>query len=205
MATLKAKERTDFKRSSLRKIRTSGHVPGIIYGKETTNTPVSLDSIELIKTLRDEGKNTIITIDIDGKKHAVMVSELQTDPLKNEVTHADFQVVNMSEDIEVDVPIHLTGEAVGVKEGGVLQQPLYELSVKAKPKAIPQSIEADISGLDINDVLTIADLSADGEYSFNHESDEVVASILPPQQQEAAEGEEEEQTGGQPEGEDENQ
>lgn len=130
-----------------------------------------------------------------------MVTDLQTDPLKNEITHADFQVVNMSEDIEVEVPIHLTGEAIGVKNGGVLQQPLYALTVKAKPKAIPQTIEADISNLDVNEVLTIADLPAGGDYSFNHESDEVVASILPPQQQETAEIDEEESADAQPEGE----
>ncbi|MEI1419774.1 50S ribosomal protein L25/general stress protein Ctc [Bacillus cabrialesii] len=201
MATLTAKERTDFTRSSLRNIRTSGHVPGIIYGKNTENKPVSLDSVELIKTLRDEGKNTVLTLDVGGKQHSVMVTDLQTDPLKNEITHADFQVVNMSEDIEVEVPIHLTGEAIGVKNGGVLQQPLYELTVKAKPKAIPQTIEADISKLDVNEVLTIADLPAGGDYSFNHESDEVVASILPPQQQETAEIDEEESADAQPEGE----
>ncbi|MGV6973722.1 50S ribosomal protein L25/general stress protein Ctc [Bacillus halotolerans] len=205
MATLTAKERTGFTRSSLRDIRTSGHVPGIIYGKDTANKPVSLDIVELIKTLRDEGKNTVITLDVNGEKHAVMVTELQTDPLKNEVTHADFQVVNMSEEIEVEVPIHLTGEAIGVKNGGVLQQPLYALTVKAKPKAIPQSIEADISGLDVNDVLTIEDLPADGDYSYNHESDEVVASILPPQQQDAAETDAEETADAQPEGENEDQ
>ncbi|WP_350255183.1 50S ribosomal protein L25/general stress protein Ctc [Bacillus halotolerans] len=205
MATLTAKERTGFTRSSLRDIRTSGHVPGIIYGKNTANKPVSLDSVELIKTLRDEGKNTVITLDVNGEKHAVMVTELQTDPLKNEVTHADFQVVNMSEEIEVEVPIHLTGEAMGVKNGGVLQQPLYALTVKAKPKAIPQSIEADISGLDVNDVLTIEDLPAGGDYSYNHESDEVVASILPPQQQDAAETDAEETANAQPEGENEDQ
>ncbi|WP_339191853.1 50S ribosomal protein L25/general stress protein Ctc [Bacillus sp. FSL K6-1003] len=205
MATLTAKERTGFTRSSLRDIRTSGHVPGIIYGKDTENKPVSLDSVELIKTLRDEGKNTVLTLDVNGKKHAVMVTELQTDPLKNEVTHADFQVVNMSEEIEVEVPIHLTGEAIGVKNGGVLQQPLYALTVKAKPKAIPQSIEADISGLDVNDVLTIEDLPAGGDYSFNHESDEVVASILPPQQQDAAETDAEGTADAQPEGENKDQ
>ncbi|MGG0944684.1 50S ribosomal protein L25/general stress protein Ctc [Bacillus subtilis] len=203
MATLTAKERTDFTRSSLRNIRTSGHVPGIIYGKDTGNKPVSLDSVELIKTLRDEGKNAVITLEVGGEKHSVMVTDLQTDPLENEITHADFQVVNMSEDIEVEVPIHLTGEAIGVKNGGVLQQPLYALTVKAKPKAIPQAIEADISSLDVNEVLTIADLPAGGDYSFHHESDEVVASILPPQQQEAAEVDEEESADAQPEGENE--
>nr|WGD87519.1 50S ribosomal protein L25/general stress protein Ctc [Bacillus subtilis] len=204
MATLTAKERTDFTRSSLRNIRTSGHVPGIIYGKDTGNKPVSLDSVELIKTLRDEGKNAVITLEVGGEKHSVMVTDLQTDPLKNEITHADFQVVNMSEDIEVEVPIHLTGEAIGVKNGGVLQRPLYALTVKAKPKAIPQAIEADISSLDVNEVLTIADLPAGGDYSFHHESDEVVASILPPRKErEAAEADEEESADAQPEGENE--
>lgn len=88
MATLTAKERTDFTRSSLRNIRTSGHVPGIIYGKDTGNKPVSLDSVELIKTLRDEGKNAVITLEVSGEKHSVMVTDLQTDPLKNEITFA---------------------------------------------------------------------------------------------------------------------
>nr|WGD93117.1 50S ribosomal protein L25/general stress protein Ctc [Bacillus subtilis] len=204
MATLTAKERTDFTRSSLRNIRTSGHVPGIIYGKDTGNKPVSLDSVELIKTLRDEGKNAVITLEVGGEKHSVMVTDLQTDPLKNEITHADFQVVNMSEDIEVEVPIHLTGEAIGVKNGGVLRRPLYALTVKAKPKAIPQAIEADISSLDVNEVLTIADLPAGGDYSFHHESDEVVASILPPRKQrKRAEVDEEESADAQPEGENE--
>ncbi|MCP6683629.1 50S ribosomal protein L25/general stress protein Ctc [Bacillus nakamurai] len=183
MATLKANERTDFKRSTLRKIRHSGHVPGIIYGKETTNTPVSLDSIELRKTLRDEGKNAIITIDVNGNQQSVMVTELQTDPLKNELTHADFQVVNMSEELEAEVPIQLTGEAKGVKDGGIIQQPLHELSIKARPKDIPQTINVDISGLEMNDVLTIADLTADGAYTFINEPEEVVASILPPKQE----------------------
>ncbi|MBY8914739.1 50S ribosomal protein L25/general stress protein Ctc [Bacillus sp. YC2] len=183
MATLKANERTDFKRSTLQKIRHSGHVPGIIYGKETTNTPVSLDSIELRKTLRDEGKNAIITIDVNGNQQSVMVTDLQIDPLKNELTHADFQVVNMSEELETEVPIQLTGEAKGVKDGGIIQQPLHELSIKAKPKDIPQTINIDISGLEMNDVLTIADLTADGSYTFMNEPEEVVASILPPKQE----------------------
>ena len=183
MATLKANERTDFKRSTLRKIRHSGHVPGIIYGKETTNTPVSLDSVELLKTLRDEGKNTIITIDVNGNQQSVMVTELQTDPLKNELTHADFQVVNMSEELEAEVPIQLTGEAKGVKDGGIIQQPLHELSIKAKPKDIPQTIDVDISGLEMNDVLTIADLTADGNYTVTNDPEEGVASSLPPKQE----------------------
>ncbi|OMI28111.1 50S ribosomal protein L25/general stress protein Ctc [Bacillus haynesii] len=189
MAILKAEERTDPRRSSLRKIRQSGYVPGVIYGRNLENKSVALDSIELLKILRAEGKNTIINLDINGDQHSVMVTELQTDPLKDSIVHADFKVVDMEAEMEATVPVNLTGEAEGIKQGGVLQQPLYELSVTAKPKNIPQTIEVDISSLEVNDVLTVGDIPSKGDYSYNHEPDEVVASILPPQKQEETEAE----------------
>ena len=189
MAILKAEERTDSRRSSLRKIRQSGFVPGVIYGRNLENKSVALDSIELLKILRAEGKNTIINLDINGDQHSVMVTELQTDPLKDSIVHADFKVVDMEAEMEATVPVNLTGEAEGIKQGGVLQQPLYEMSVTAKPKNIPQTIEVDISSLEVNDVLTVGDIPSKGDYSFNHEPDEVVASILPPQKQEETEAE----------------
>ncbi|AAU21700.1 50S ribosomal protein L25/general stress protein Ctc [Bacillus sp. GM2] len=189
MAILKAEERTDSRRSSLRRIRQSGYVPGVIYGRNLENKSVALDSIELLKILRAEGKNTIINLDINGDQHSVMVTELQTDPLKDSIVHADFKVVDMEAEMEATVPVNLTGEAEGIKQGGVLQQPLYELSVTAKPKNIPQTIEVDISSLEVNDVLTVGDIPTKGDYSYNHEPDEVVASILPPQKQEETEAE----------------
>lgn len=189
MAILKAEERTDSRRSSLRKIRQSGYVPGVIYGRNLENKSVALDSIELLKILRAEGKNTIINLDINGDQHSVMVTELQTDPLKDSIVHADFKVVDMEAEMEATVPVNLTGEAEGIKQGGVLQQPLYELSVTAKPKNIPQTIEVDISSLEVNDVLTVGNIPSKGDYSYNHEPDEVVASILPPQKQEETEAE----------------
>lgn len=195
MTTLKVKERTVFTNSARRKVREEGQVPAVIYGKTTEPKSISLDSIELIKTLRDEGRNAIIKLDLDGKSHSVMLYEMQTDPLKNEITHADFYVVNMKEDVEVDVPITLTGDAQGVKDGGVLQQPLYQASITAKPGEIPQTIEVDISELGVNDTLTIGDVKISGKYSFNHEKDEVVASILTPQQEEEIDSGEEQEPG----------
>lgn len=189
MAILKAEERTDSRRSSLRRIRQSGYVPGVIYGRNLENKSVALDSIELLKILRAEGKNTIINLDINGDQHSVMVTEPQTDPLKDSIVHADFKVVDMEAEMEATVPVNLTGEAEGIKQGGVLQRPLYELSVTAKPKNIPQTIEVDISSLEVNDVLTVGDIPTKGDYSYNHEPDEVVASILPPQKQEETEAE----------------
>lgn len=198
MTTLKVQERTVFTNSARRKVREQGQVPAVIYGKSTDTKSISLDSIELIKTLREEGRNAIIKLDLDGKSHSVMLYEMQTDPLKNEIIHADFHVVNLKEDVVVEVPITLTGDAAGVKDGGVLQQPMYQASITAKPGDIPQSIEVDISELGVNDTLMIKDVKVSGKYTFNHEEDEVVASILPPKQEEEIDSGEQ-QEGGEPE------
>ncbi|MCD7036646.1 50S ribosomal protein L25/general stress protein Ctc [Metabacillus sp. GX 13764] len=183
-ATLQAKERKEFTNSARRKIRLDGGVPAVIYGKSIESQAVALDGLDLLKTLREEGRNAVITIEVNGKKHSVMVNELQTDFMKNEIVHADFITVDMNEEIETAVPVHLTGEAAGVKTGGVLQQPLFELTVTAKPSDIPQSIDVDVSGLEVNDTLTVGDLREGRNYTINHEEDELIASILPPRKEE---------------------
>ena len=77
-----------------------------------------------------------------------MVQEYQTEPVKGDVIHVDFFAVDMSEEMDVAVPVRLDGEATGVKEGGVLQQPLFELQVRAKPADIPEEIVVDVSELE---------------------------------------------------------
>src|SRR5699024_1981752 len=110
------------------------------------------ESIELLKTMRDEGRNAVISLDIDnGDTVDVMVHDYQKDPVKWDVTHIDFYVVDMSEAMDVGVALYLDGDAQGVKDGGILQQPLYELQVRAKPRDIPEEIRVDISELAIGD------------------------------------------------------
>ena len=200
MTTLQAMKRTEFTNSAKRKVRESGKIPAIIYGKAKESQPVALDSIELIKTLRDEGKNTVLHLDVDGSSHAVMLYDMQTDPLKNEIIHADFHIVDMQADVQVEVPVHLTGEAQGVKDGGVLQQSLHEVTITAKPGNIPQSIDVDITNLGVNETLYIKDLSTSTNYQFTQDEEQVVASILPPQQEEEIDSGEEQEPG-QPENE----
>ncbi|MFY4777229.1 50S ribosomal protein L25/general stress protein Ctc [Metabacillus sp. RGM 3146] len=183
-ATLQAKERKEFTSSAKRHIRLEGRVPAIIYGKSVDSKAVALDGLELLKTIREEGRNAVINIELDGKKHSVMLNELQKDFMKNEIIHADFIVVNMDDELEAQVPVHLTGEAKGVKEGGVLQQPHFELTVKAKPADLPQSIDVDVSEMDINDTLTVGDLKESRKYTISHEDDELIASVLPPRKEE---------------------
>ncbi len=195
MTTLQAMKRTEFTNSAKRKVRESGQVPAIIYGKATESQPVALDSIQLIKTLREEGKNTVLHLNVDGSSHAVMLYDMQTDPLKNEIIHADFHIVDMQADVEVEVPVHLIGEAQGVKDGGVLQQSLHEITISAKPGNIPQTIDVDISSLGVNETTTIKDLPQSPNYQFVQDEEQVVASILPPQQEEEIDSGEEQEPG----------
>ncbi|MEC3882219.1 50S ribosomal protein L25/general stress protein Ctc [Halobacillus litoralis] len=181
--TLKANQRQNLKQSVTREIRLEGNIPSVVYGKDKEPITVAVNSIELLKTVRDEGKNAIISLDIEGKETVdVMLHEYQVDPLKDELIHADFYVVNMSEEMDVEVPVHLEGEAAGSKEGGVVQQPLYDLAVRAKPRDIPEEIVVDISELNIGDSIMVGDLKESKNYEITEDENTTIVSVTPPEE-----------------------
>ncbi|WP_042220781.1 50S ribosomal protein L25/general stress protein Ctc [Oceanobacillus manasiensis] len=178
---LKSTNREDLTKSATKQVRNSGRVPAVVYGQAKEPKAISVDSIELVKTVRDEGRNAIISLDIENSEAVdVMLHDYQIDPIKDELIHADFYVVNMSEDMDVEVALRLEGEAQGSKDGGVVQQPLYVLQVRAKPNSIPEEITVDISSLEIGESLTVADLPTSGSYEILDEQDTTVATILAP-------------------------
>ncbi|SFB31679.1 LSU ribosomal protein L25P [Lentibacillus halodurans] len=179
--TLKAAKREDLTKSATKQIRENGDVPSVVYGKDKESKAISVNSIELVKTVRDEGRNAIISLDIEHEKPVdVMLHEYQMDPLKDELIHADFYIVNMAEDMDVSVSLNLEGEPVGVKDGGVLQQPLYELQVRAKPADIPEVITVDVAQLGIGDTITVGDLPKADSYEILEEEDTTIATVVPP-------------------------
>lgn len=182
---LKAKQREDLRKSHTKKIRQAGQIPAVVYGKDKDTTAVSVDSLELLRTVREEGRNAIISLDIeDDKTVDVMLHEYQMHPIKDQVIHADFYMVDMTSEMDVEVPLRLEGEADGTREGGILQQPLYELQVRAIPSAIPDEITVDVTDLNIGDTITIADLPVSEDYTFLDEQDTAIAIVLPPEAEE---------------------
>lgn len=187
---LNAKIREDHTRSATRQLREGGQVPAIVYGKGVDSQAVYVDNIELIKMVREEGRNAIISLDIENATPVdVMIHDYQMDPIRNELLHVDFYKVDLTEAMDVEVSLRLEGEAAGIREGGILQQPLYELQVRAIPSAIPEEITVDVSELEIGDVITIEELPKSDDYEFLDEADTAIAIVLPP---EAEEEEEEE-------------
>jgi len=198
--TLKATERKDHKHSATKKLRESGHVPAVLYGKKDEPTSIAVNSIELVKTVRDEGRNAIISLDVENAKTVdVMLHEYQMDPIKDELLHVDFYIVDMKEEMDVEVPLRLEGEAQGSKEGGVLQQPLYELQVRAKPADIPEEITVNVSELEIGDTISLTDLPKSDKYEFLDDEDTTIATVVPPTEEEPEEEEAEGDSSQEPE------
>ncbi|MFS0865391.1 50S ribosomal protein L25/general stress protein Ctc [Fredinandcohnia sp. 179-A 10B2 NHS] len=191
-AILQATERVKDKNSTIRKIREAGNIPAVLNGTNQSK-PIYVNSADFIKTIRTTGRNGIIKLALENEQHSVMLHEIQTDPIKSEIIHADFKVVNMSNEVNVDVNINLVGEAPGVKDGGVLQQSIHQVSISALPMDIPQTIDIDISQLEVGQVIKLEDINSHGKYTINQDTSQVVASILPPkQEEEISTGEEQE-------------
>ena len=190
MATLKAVKREDHRLSVTNKIRKDGLIPGVVYGKKTENQSIAIDGLELLKILREEGRNAIISLQIgEDKPLEVMLHDHQMDAIRNELVHVDLFAVDMDEEIDVEVAIIIDGEPIGSKEGGILQQPVFELAVRAKPNNIPDEIKIDVSSLQIGDVITVADLETSTDYTIFEDEDTTIATVLPPESEEEEETE----------------
>ncbi|KUP04219.1 50S ribosomal protein L25 [Bacillus coahuilensis m2-6] len=194
---LTATKREGFKRSDLTSLRNQGSIPAVVYGHKMDSTSIMIDEPSFIKTMREVGRNGIINLLVDGNKTQVVLTDYQRDPIKDEVVHADFLAINMSEDMEASVRIDLVGDAAGVKDGGVMQQPLHEISVTAKPQDFPDSIKVDVENLQVGETITVGDIRQQFSYELNLEDDVTVASILAPRQEEEINSGEE-QEGGHP-------
>ncbi len=182
---LKANQREDRSRAATKQIRRDGMIPAVVYGKEKDTQTVSVPNMELLKTMRDEGRHAIISLEIENANTVdVMVHEYQTDPVRGDVTHIDFYIVDMSEEMDVAVPLHLEGEAQGTKDGGVLQQPLFELQVRAKPRDIPEEITVNIDHLEIGDSIAVQDIKVSGQFELIDDPETTVATISAPEAEE---------------------
>lgn len=192
-AVLQAQERKEFRGSALTRIRRDGNIPAVVYGAKLDSQSIFISEADFTKVIRKVGRNGVISLDVDGNKHNVVLSDYQADPIKNEVIHVDFLAVDMSTEITATVRINLVGDAPGVKDGGVMQQSMHDLTVTATPDNIPQSVDIDVSNLQVNETITIADIKTSSGYTINEGDEEVVASILPPRQEaEINSGEEQE-------------
>jgi large subunit ribosomal protein L25 len=143
-----------------RRLRATGKVPVVLYGRGAEPAPLTVDWRDLRAALTtDKGLNALITVTVDGTSTKVIVKEMQRHPVRRDVLHVDFLSVDVDKPITTDVPIVLEGEPIKVlREQGVVEHTLNAIVVHAKPDAIPGHLAVDVSDLEIGHTITVADL-----------------------------------------------
>lgn len=178
---LQAVKREGAGKGVARRARMSGQVPGVLYGRGMDPLPLQVDRRALITAFHTEaGMNVLLDLEIDGTTTLALARDLQRDPVRGTLLHADFLKVDRRQEIEAEVPVHVVGEAPGAKEGGVLENPLFTVHVRATVTEVPDSIDADVSHLAIGDSLRVSDLGEGRNFTILNDRDTVVASVVQP-------------------------
>lgn len=182
--TLAVEVRTNSGKGAARKLRAQGLVPAVVYGSGKEALALSLvpGSLESIVKMSDAGLNTLIFLDGDdpAKGKTVLIKELQRDPVRGTLVHADLFEIDMSQRISVMVPVHLDGEPEGVKQGGLLDHALREIEIECLPNAIPDVIAVNVAGLEVGDSIHVRDLEVAAGIVIRSQEDLSVASVVLP-------------------------
>ncbi|MFP5450702.1 MAG: 50S ribosomal protein L25 [Thermoleophilia bacterium] len=199
---LSAQQRTQLGNGPTRRLRREGLVPGIIYQPGGPSLTLAVHARELRRALADGGRTGVIDLTLaDDKTRPVLVKDWQLDPVRGDVTHIDFQEVDLKQEVTTTVALTLVGTPVGVREGGVLDQTMREVEVSALPDSLPDQIELDVSELDVNSSVSVADLTAPAGVTIVSDPGTVIASVVAPMAAEPVEGEGEAEVEGETEGE----
>ncbi len=174
-----------------KRLRREGIVPGVVFGKDSPSVPVQVDAKAFDTVYRQAGRTSIVKIKVDGKGAAksAIIKEIQRNPLSGRAVHVDFFLVNLTQEMQADVPLSFVGIAPAVEmENGTLMTPLDHLKVKALPAEMPHEIVVDISSLvDMDAAVHVRDVSLDAKVTVLNDPDELLARVLPPRAEEEPE------------------
>lgn len=165
--------------SAARRLRRAGMVPAVLYGRGIDTQPLAVSAKSLRDLLHVGGQNVLVRLTVgDGGEPAMaMIKEIQRHPLNGLVLNVDFYRVSLTERITADVPVILVGEAPGVKLGGVIDQVLRQVEVECLPTDIPQSLELDVSELQLAHTLHVSDLVAPENVTIVTDAADVVVTV----------------------------
>lgn len=187
--TLTAEKRTTTGSGPAGRLRRQGLLPAVVYGLESEAVPVTVSAHDVDRILAS-GANALITLQVDGEEHLTLARQVQRHPVRGGLVHVDFVRIRRDVAVAAEVPIHLEGEPEGVRDGGLLDQVLFSLTVEAKPTDIPAAITADVSALQLGDQVRVSDLTLPAGVVAQQDPDELVAHVAIPRgraEEEAAE------------------
>jgi large subunit ribosomal protein L25 len=192
---LEAQARLPKDKSQKQDLLKKGFIPAVVYGKNMDSIAISVNTNALKKILAEAGANALIHMKIkqneEIKEHQVLLKSVQHEPVHRTLIHADFHEVSLKDKILATVTVHLTGTAPGVAKGGILTQQLWKVEVECLAASIPETLMIDISGLDVGDGITLADLVLPPDVKVIGEGHAHVVSVIAPAGEAAAPVEEE--------------
>jgi large subunit ribosomal protein L25 len=176
---LSANKRKIIRKSTNKQLRKNGKIPGIYYHKR--DEPVTIEVNEsALKPIVFTSETHIISLAIEGGNELPCILKgVQLDPVTEKIVHFDLQGISRNEIIEIEVPILYTGNPVGIKQGGILQQVIHKLLVECLPVNIPEHIEVNIENLNIGDSIHVSDLNLEHVKVLNS-PESVLVSVVPP-------------------------
>jgi large subunit ribosomal protein L25 len=184
---LKAEKRVQGGKNPARRLRKEGIIPAVLYGKDVEPLSLSVSAKEWRMVQTRVKSNTIIKMELKKngatEERPVMLKDLQRAGLSDAVLHIDFLQVSMERAVQVEVPIHFTGEPAGLVKGGVIEQHLRSIMIESLPGQIPEKIEIDISALDIGDSIHVSDLNVPN-IKLLAPPDVAIVGVTPPQAEE---------------------
>ncbi|SRR5579872_25506 len=186
--TVKATPRQAAGRRAVRRVRADGGIPGVVYGKDFgAPLPVLVDAKDLRAALTSHGGSAVLNLEIEGRgSTAAIVQERQLDVVTKRLIHIDLHAISLDEVVETHVRLVLAGTPPGVKEGGILDFVVREVTIESLPTDIPDQIEIDVSALNMFDTIHVRDIVAPASVKIVENPDEIVVTILPPSKVEEA-------------------
>lgn len=175
------------KKRAVRRLRAQGVIPAIAYGPGV-DKPVSLaleknSFLKLFKDVTESTPLTLVVKDENGKevlKHMAFIKMVQYDKVTDEVRHVDFYIPEAHHKMKINVPLHIVGKAIGVEKGGILEVLHHEVVVEAMPDRIPETIEIDVTNLDLGDSLRVKDVKLPEGVKIDMEPEDVLITIVVP-------------------------
>ena len=187
LRTIEAEPREEFGKNAARRLRYAGRIPAVVYGGGGQAIPLTVDPKQVEQILHSEsGHNTLFTLEIKGRAPArVMLRQWQLEPVRGSLLHVDMVRVAADTRLKIKVPVHLTGEAQGVKrEGGILDFVLREVEIECLPDDIPENITLDVSELALGRSVRAGDLALGGHLQLLTDAKRVVAHVIAPRAEE---------------------
>ena len=160
-----------------KEVRRNGEIPAVLYGlKDNLSFSVCPDNLKDILTAK--GQNALIDLNLEGnKKRKVILKEFQSHPLKERWVHVDFLEVDVTKTVKVSVNVHLIGKSAGEKMGGLVNQVLKSIHVECLPVDIPQSVDLDVTAVELGQVLHVSDFSRPDKVKILNQPNEAVVSV----------------------------